>query len=62
MVIDVGAWDNSVWINAPGQSGDPRSPHFADLASTWSRDEYVPMAYSRGAVERAIEHRLVLRP
>jgi len=62
MVIDVGAWDNSVWINAPGQSGDPRSPHFTDLASTWSRDEYVPMAYSRGAVERAIERRLVLRP
>jgi penicillin amidase len=62
MVIDVGAWDNSVWINAPGQSGDPRSPHFADLASIWSRNGYVPMAYSRDAVEQAIERRLVLRP
>ncbi len=32
MVVDVGAWDNSVWINAPGQSGIPGDPHYADLA------------------------------
>src|SRR5690606_15716571 len=32
MVIDVGAWDNSVATSTPGQSGDPRSPHYRDLA------------------------------
>jgi penicillin G amidase len=26
IVVDVGDWDKSQWINAPGQSGDPRSP------------------------------------
>jgi penicillin amidase len=62
MVVDVGAWDNSVCINAPGQSGDPRSPHYADLAPLWAKGEYVPMLYSRDAVERAAERRLVLRP
>ncbi len=62
MVVDVGAWDNSVCINAPGQSGDPRSPHYADLAPLWAKGEYVPMLYSREAVERAAKTRLVLRP
>src|SRR5262249_37541494 len=45
MVVDVGDWDRSVWINMPGQSGDPRSPHYGDLSPLWERGEYVPMAY-----------------
>ena len=32
IVMDVGGWDNSLCLNGPGQSGDPRSPHYADLA------------------------------
>jgi penicillin amidase len=62
IVIDVGEWDNSVWMNAPGQSGDPRSPHYADLAPLWAKGEYVPMLYGRAAVERAIARRIALRP
>ena len=46
-VIDVGGWDNSMCINAPGQSGDPRSPFCANLAPLWAKGEYVPMLYSR---------------
>lgn len=38
-VVDVGAWNASRAINLPGQSGDPRSPHYADLAKLWIRDE-----------------------
>ena len=53
MVLDVGAWDNSRCINAPGQSGDPGSPHYADLAPLWARGESVPMLYSRAAVDAA---------
>ena len=34
-VVDVGNWDASLAINAPGQSGDPRSPHYADLQARW---------------------------
>ena len=57
MVLDVGAWDNSRVINTPGQSGDPSSPHFGDLFDKWSRGEYVPLAYSRPAVEAVAERR-----
>jgi penicillin G amidase len=53
MVLDVGAWDNSAVINAPGQSGDPFSPHYRDLAPAWAAGDYVPLLYSREAVERA---------
>lgn len=37
IVIDVGDWDKSKWINSPGQSGDPRSPHYGDLAPLWAK-------------------------
>eukprot|EP01037_Dinobryon_pediforme_P006685 gene6685-6755_t len=62
MVVDVGAWDNSRFINAPGQSGDPRSPHYADLAPLWAAGEYVPMLYSVQAVDAATRLRIVLTP
>lgn len=62
VVIDVGGWDNSRWINAPGQSGDPRSPHYGDLAELWSRGEFVPMLYSRDAVDAAAERVIRLVP
>jgi len=62
LVIDVGDWDRSVWINAPGQSGDPRSVHYADLAPMWADGDYVPMAYSEPAVEAVTASRIVLVP
>lgn len=62
MVIDVGAWDNSVCVNTPGQSGDPRSPHYRDLVDTWRTGDYVPLLYSRVAVEQHAEQRLLLLP
>jgi penicillin amidase len=62
MVVDVGAWDNSCTINAPGQSGDPRSPHYADLAPLWAAGAYVPMLYSETAVEAATVVRIRLQP
>ena len=62
MVCDVGNWDASVCINAPGQSGDPRSPHYADLAEKWAAGEYVPLPYSTEAVDAAAELRLKLVP
>ena len=59
MVCDVGNWDASVCINAPGQSGDPRSAHYDDLAPKWAAGEYVPLPFSREAVDAAAE--LVIR-
>lgn len=62
IVIDVGAWDESVAVNAPGQSGDPRSPHYDDLTDLWSRGRYFPLLYSREAVDRHRETTLRLLP
>jgi penicillin amidase len=62
LVIDVGAWDNSVAINAPGQSGDPKSPHYGDLAELWAEGRYVPLLYTRGAIAEATRTLLTLMP
>jgi penicillin G amidase len=55
LVVDVGEWDNSVVMNSPGQSGDPASPHYADLYALWAADEAVPLLYSRDRIE-AVAH------
>ncbi|MDO9071653.1 MAG: penicillin acylase family protein [Rubrivivax sp.] len=62
MVLDVGAWDNSRAVNAPGQSGDPASPHYRDLAPLWLKGEYFPLLYSRGRIEAATVQRFELLP
>ena len=62
MVVDVGDWDRSVFINVPGQSGDPGSPHYADLAPIWGRRDHVPMLYGRAAVDAATETIITLSP
>jgi penicillin amidase len=62
LVVDVGAWDESVAMNAPGQSGVPDSPHHHDLFDSWAADEAFPLLYSREAVERNLAERIVLRP
>ena len=62
MVVDVGDWDNSRVINTPGQSGNPLSAHYDDLAPLWARGDYVPLLYSRAAVDAAAETRIVLLP
>jgi penicillin G amidase len=61
-VADVGNWDASVAINAPGQSGDPSSPHYRDLAPMWAEGRYFQLAYSRAAVEKAARIRFELKP
>jgi len=62
LVMDVGAWDNSVCINAPGQSGDPRSPHYAGLAELWASGRYVPLVYSDSRIAEETTHRIRLLP
>jgi penicillin amidase len=54
-VLDVGEWDNSVFINAPGQSGDPFNAHYRDLYPLWAAGRYAPLLFSRAAVERNAE-------
>jgi len=62
LLIDVGAWDNALCINAPGQSGDPRSAHYADLLEPWAQGQYVPLVYSAARVDAETVHRIDLIP
>jgi penicillin G amidase len=61
-ILDLADWDHSVAVNVPGQSGQPRSPHYSDLLPLWSEGKYFPLVYSREAVEREATDRLVLEP
>jgi penicillin amidase len=60
LVMDVGEWDNSLCMNAPGQSGDPSSINYGDMAAKWSRGEFVPLLYSHDRVEEVTVRRVTL--
>jgi len=62
MVLDVGNWDGSRIVNAPGQSGNPDSAHYRDLAPLWARGGYFPMLYSRAAIDKATTEVIELAP
>lgn len=61
-VIDVGAWDNSLMLNLPGQSNDPRSPHYRDQYGPWIEGRMRPMLFSRNAVDGQAAGRTTLKP
>ncbi|MDX1405447.1 MAG: penicillin acylase family protein [Woeseiaceae bacterium] len=61
-VLDVGNWDAATMTNAPGQSGDPRSPFYDNLLEGWAEDRDFPLVYSR---EKVLQHKALtirLRP
>lgn len=62
MLIDVGDWDASRFVNTPGQSGDPGSGHYSDLQADWTYGRYHPLLYTEAAVEAAASARLHLVP
>jgi penicillin amidase len=61
-IADLADPDASVGTHTVGQSGNPASPHFADLLPLWSAGEYHPIPLSRDRVEEIAETRLVLEP
>ena len=62
VVIDVGAWENSRWSLAGGQSGNPCSRHFGDLLPVWERGEAIAIAWSPEEVARRARVSLCLKP
>ena len=62
MVVDLADLDASRWVLLGGASGHPASPHFSDQLETWVAGRSYAWPFSREAVERAAEDRLVLRP
>jgi len=62
MVLDVGRWDQARMTNAPGQSGDPRSPFYSNLLEGWATDRSFPLLYSRAAIEPHVVKVIRLSP
>jgi penicillin amidase len=61
-IFDLSDWDKSMAVNTPGQSGQPGSPHYADLLPLWDQGDYFPLTYSKAAVQSATSSILVLEP
>jgi len=61
MVIDVGEWDNSLFVNNPGQSGLPSSEHYKDLLANWQEASPVPLLYSRERIDKVTTTKIMLR-
>jgi|TARA_B100000315_G_scaffold259761_1_gene317090 penicillin amidase len=62
VIMDSANWDNSVATSAPGQSGDPDSPHYRDLFQLWVKHQYFPIFFSREKIESVTEQRAWLTP
>ncbi len=62
MVLDVGDWDRSLFSLPGGQSGNPFSPHYADLLPFWLKGRGVPIPWTPKAVESATVETLLLKP
>jgi penicillin amidase len=62
MIVDVGNWDAALMTNAPGQSGDQRSPFYDNLLSGWANDEYFPLLYSKDKILERAAKEIILKP
>lgn len=62
MVLDVGNWDNCRAVNSPGQSGSAASKHYDDHAPLWAKGDYVPLLFTKAAVDAEAELVITLKP
>jgi penicillin amidase len=61
-VLDVGDWDRSTAVLSTGQSGQPTSPHYADMIDLWREGEQHPMLWTRASVDAEAAATLWLQP
>ncbi|MFE3070905.1 penicillin acylase family protein [Streptomyces sp. NPDC059247] len=62
MVVNVGDWDKSRWINLTGASGHAFSSHYTDQTDAWARGELYDWAFGKAAVEATTRDTLLLKP
>ncbi len=62
MVVDLADLDRSRWINLTGASGHVASGHYRDQTPLWVEGRTLAWAFSRPAVRKGAEDRLVLSP
>ncbi len=60
ILVDTENWDRTLGINNPGQSGDPRSPHYSDLFNLWGKGGYFPVYFSKTKIMEVAEKQLIL--
>ena len=61
-LYDLAEPERSRFIVTPGQSGNPLSSRYRDLAARWQRGEYVPMITDRDALQKQPHETLILSP
>ncbi|MBD5635607.1 MAG: penicillin acylase family protein, partial [Candidatus Eremiobacteraeota bacterium] len=61
-VWDVGNWQAGGMVIPLGESGEPGSPHYRDLAPAWLAGTLVPLPFDDAAVRRAAVDTLDLEP
>ncbi|MGW6208709.1 penicillin acylase family protein [Streptomyces sp. NPDC055089] len=62
MVVNVGDWDKSRWINLTGASGHAFSAHYTDQTDKWVNGELLDWSYGTNAVAGATKDTLTLKP
>ena len=62
MVLDVGNWDENLFVLPGGQSGNPLSPHYSDQLTLWAEGKGITIPWSPGKVERVSVSSLTLSP
>jgi len=62
MIIDLSNWDLMLAVNSTGQSGHIFHPNFKDQISLWQNVEYRPVPFTRNAVEKSADVKLILTP
>jgi penicillin amidase len=62
MVLDLSDWDAAKAIHTTGQSGHTFHPHYVDMAVRWAQVDYLPLPWTREAVEAQAVESLRLVP
>ncbi|MER7809418.1 penicillin acylase family protein [Streptomyces sp900116325] len=62
MVVNVGDWDKSRWINLTGASGHAFSAHYTDQTDKWVDGELLDWSFGTNAVANATKDTLTLKP
>ena len=62
IAVDLKDWDQCMFTNAPGQSGNPDSPFYKNLFEFWATDQHFPVYFSKQKVEKSAAEKTTLQP
>ncbi len=62
IAVDLKDWDECMFTNAPGQSGNPESPFYKNLFEFWANDQHFPVYFSKEKIEKSAAEKTILQP